>query len=453
MHMPGHKRNISLTPFLKELRADLDITEIDGFDNLAHPEGIIKETMDKMKNLWNTKESYLLSGGSSCGILAGIRTLTHEGDTILLCRGSHKSVYHAVEISGLKTQFLQGEIYNSTGSYPQVSPLDVDNSLKNNKDIKMVLITSPSYEGIISNIEEIAKICHKYNVPLMVDEAHGSHLVFSPYFSKGAQGGVLGAVENGADLVVESLHKTLLGLTQTAVCHVNGDLVDTKLLEHNLRIFQTSSPSYILMASICGCIEFVEKNPQAFTDWENYLEEFYLATEILQNITISKEKNRDKSKILIDCSKANISGQELMMILRDEYNIELEMAYGNFALAMTGLGETRENLIYLKNALIQIDLGLKKEEKEIFSLKSFYTNPKITIKDAFFSENIKSAKENAINKVSGDYLWVYPPGIPILLPGEIITKEVLKTMDKLENLGSEIIDTKGAYPEYLSVLP
>lgn len=442
MHMPGHKRNFELANFLGELNCELDITEIDGFDNLAHPEDILKETMKKASRLWESNHSYLLVGGSTCGILAGIRSLTNAGDTVLMCRGSHKSVYHALELCLLKSQFIDGEIYNSSGKYKAINPDLIENELNNNPEIKLVLITSPLYEGEIQNIKAISKICHDKNIPLMVDEAHGSHLGFSDYFCGGA-------VKNGADLVVQSLHKTLLGFTQTGILHVCSDRVPLKKLEHNLAIFQTSSPSYLLLSSICECVDFIDENKTAFTNWQNILEKFYSETENLQHLKIINSEHRDKSKILIDCSFANIDGKDLMNMLREKYNIELEMAYANCALAMTGLGEKEANLQTLSLALNEIDKTLTTCEKESFSLENYAKNPEYIISKALEDKGKIVCKEEAVGKISANHLWVYPPGIPVIVAGEIITKEHINIIEQLNAHKAEILDTKGIYPSYI----
>ncbi|MFI3206392.1 MAG: aminotransferase class I/II-fold pyridoxal phosphate-dependent enzyme [Clostridia bacterium] len=426
-HMPGHKRNTELSEFLKILRADLDITEIDGFDNLGEPEGILKKYMEKASKLWKSEKSFFLVGGSTCGILAGFKSLCDVGDTVLMAKNAHKSAYHAIELFSINTIFLNTEIYNSAGEKSVFDLCEFEKTIIENPQISLVFLTSPSYEGYILPIEKIRKIAHKYNIKLMVDEAHGSHLGFHPYFAGSA-------VLAKADLVVQSLHKTALGLTQTAILHINNG-INEENVQNNINIFQSSSPSYLLLASICSCVDFFENSSQSFVNWKENLEFFYDKSDEFKHLKIIDDKEKDKSKILISTAKTNINGRELMSILREKYNIELEMAYADIALAMTGLGDTQETITELLKALLEIDDGLIFEEKEIFAYKNFAKKPEISINQA--KKGIK--KEIEIGEVSNKYMWIYPPGIPFLVPGEIYTKEVFEISEKLKKQGSEII--------------
>lgn len=246
MHMPGHKRHKFLH---NSLPYDIDITEIDGFDNLHNPNGILKERMELASKLYKTKRTYFLVNGSTCGILASIKSVCENGDEILIAKNCHKSVFHAVELMDLKCSFIPSHFDDETKIHLQIYPEDVDLCLKNNRGIKCVLITSPTYEGVISNIEKIAEVVHKYNIPLIVDEAHGAHL----YLTNNS------ACQKGADIVINSLHKTLPSLTQTALLHICSDRIDTEKVSKSLSIFESSSPSYVLMASIDECITFMSK--------------------------------------------------------------------------------------------------------------------------------------------------------------------------------------------------
>lgn len=210
MHMPGHKRNIELAPYLKKLYANCDFTEIYGMDDLHSPESILKEAMIRAENLWNSKHSYYLVNGSTGGILAGIRACTNRGDYVLVARNCHKSVYNAIDICGLKPIYILPNMIADLPIYSSVNPQVVYNQIEKNKKIKLVIITSPTYEGIISDIGKISEIAHSFDIPVLVDEAHGAHLDISPYF-------IGGAVKNGADVIVQSLHKTLPSLTQTGI--------------------------------------------------------------------------------------------------------------------------------------------------------------------------------------------------------------------------------------------
>jgi len=251
-HMPGHKRNTERFPHLQHLSAAEDITEIDGFDNLHGAEGILAESMHSAAELWHSDRSFFLINGSSCGILAGIRALTKRGDTVIVSRNAHKSVYHAIELCGLRPVFLMPPWDGERGMFLSLPPAAVEDALIRYPEASLVILTSPTYEGVLSDVASIARIAHGHDASLLVDEAHGAHLLGDPF--------PRGAVLSGADLAVQSLHKTLPALTQTAVLHVCGTRVDRARLEHQLAVFETSSPSYLLLASMDGCVRALREN-------------------------------------------------------------------------------------------------------------------------------------------------------------------------------------------------
>ncbi len=440
MHMPGHKRNSNKFPYFKSLTYDIDLTEIDGVDNLQHPEGILNEYMEKAAKLFGSKHCFFLTGGSTIGILSGIRALTKDGDKILMPRNCHRSVYNAVELCRLKPIFTEGVFYDGNALSNAVSAESIENKLKLHSDIKLVFITSPTYEGYISDIAKIKSICDRYSVKLMVDEAHGSHLSLSKYFGKSA-------IDGGADLVVQSLHKTMTGFTQTALLHVNSDNADLKNLLRNINIFQSSSPSYILLSSICCAIDyFYAYSHEIFSSMSNSLDLFYQKAKSLKHLIVKNEKNKDKTKIIIDCSLCDISGTQLMNLLRSNHNIELEMAYLNFALAMTGPGDTDESLDLLFLALSTIDSNLHYTQRNSLFLSEFDSDFKISINDALSSNFELIDVKESVGRISHEYIWVYPPGVPILIPGQSISDESINFIQTMNTHGSNISSDMANWP-------
>lgn len=446
MHMPGHKRNVNLSPYLKKLYTGCDLTEIYGMDDLHSPEGILKEAMIRAGKLWNSKHSYYLVNGSTGGILAGIRACTNRGDCVLVARNCHKSVYNAIELCGLEPVYILPDMIENLPIYSSVNPMAVYNELNNNKKIKLVILTSPTYEGVISDIKKISEIAHSFNIPVLVDEAHGAHLDISPYFTGGA-------VKAGADVVIQSLHKTLPSLTQTGIMHLNSKLITQTQLKHQLSIFQTSSPSYLLMSSIDSCVNFIKDNSEMFQSWNENLNTFKnIVTQLekLQILNYTKNKKDvdlfDKSKIVISTAHTSISGNELMNMLRDNYKIELEMCSGDYAIAMTSMADSRENLVLLADALVDIDRKIEKINRPHFNT-SIKKLPQKDLK--FFKCKNQKAEiinvRDALGRTSNEYIWIYPPGIPIITPGEIINEETLAIMqtaiDKKMNLQKTCCDT------------
>jgi len=431
-HMPGHKRNeeVDISPY------DIDITEIDGFDNLHHPEDIIKKEMELAAATFGSKQSYFLVNGSTVGILSSIYAALEKGETLLMSRNSHKAVYNGVYLRELGCQYVYPQQLSEIAVNGGICPQEIEKALKSNSNIKAVLVTSPTYEGVVSDIKRIADIVHQYNKILIVDEAHGAHFGFHLYFPKSA-------VECGADLVIQSLHKTLPTLTQTAILHVNGDLVDNKKVEKYLGIFQTSSPSYVLMASISKCVkELNEKKDVMFTSYVHELDSLRKSIERLNNIRLLTEGvngecnsyDLDRSKLIIYDKTNQYSGKELYDILLEKYHLQMEMCVGEYVIAMTAINDTSKGFERLYFALKEIDdeieyelckkraeCGKEKgnraiigENKQEYSINETESMPfkKILLKDS-------------VNQISKEYIYLYPPGIPLVVPGERINTGVL----------------------------
>ena len=285
-HMPGHKR--AFLPFANPYA--IDITEIEGFDNLHHATGILQEAQQKAADLYGAKKTYYLVNGSTCGLLAAISAATRRGDTILMARNCHKAVYHAVELSELKTEYLYPSI-TKEGIQGSIHPKDVEEALKRHPKIKAVILTSPTYDGVLSDIRTIAGMVHEKNIPLIVDEAHGAHLGFSENFPASA-------VSEGADVVIQSFHKTLPSLTQTAVLHRMSERIAPERIRKYLSVYQTSSPSYLLMASIDRCVRILQsRSERYFADLEENLTTFYRKVQDLKHLKVLTEEDFSKEEL------------------------------------------------------------------------------------------------------------------------------------------------------------
>lgn len=416
MHMPGHKRNTALASYLKRLGADLDITEIDGFDNLHAPCGIIYESMQKAAKLRNAKSAFYLVGGSTAGILASVSAVIDNGDKVIVARNCHKSVYNALELRHAETVFVMPKIDERTGISGSIEPGMIEAAIKENPDAKLVILTSPTYEGVTSDIKGICRLAHNYNIPVLVDGAHGAHLGFSKDF-------LPDNISLGADISVESLHKTLPSLTQTAICYVNSNLISQEKVADKLSVFQSSSPSYLLMASIDGCINLiVEKKEELFLGWNERLSSFYEKCKDLKNLKILENNGEffglDKTKIVI----LTKSGPWLADNLR-KMEIECEMTAPGYVVAMTGMGDTKEMLSYLSACLLKLDKDAEKwEENKKFNI--ILPEKELTIREAKNREYELVEIENSLGRISADYVFAYPPGVPIIAPGEVISEEV-----------------------------
>lgn len=439
MHMPGHKRNLALSGtdgYLAALCADCDITEIAGFDNLAEPEGILLSLKERAAKLWKSEAAYPLVNGSTCGILAAIYATVPYGGAVIVARNCHKSVYNGLQLVNAKVTYLIPEWDERHGCYGKTSSKTVEKALEEVTDAKLVIVTSPTYEGVISDIEAICKAAHEKGVPVLVDSAHGAHLGFGTFPKN--------AVACGADLVVHSLHKTLPSLTQTAMLHRNGNLVSGQTLQNAINMFQTSSPSYLLMASMEGCIGLLETSgEELFAGWEKALDAFYKRTTVLKKLSVSFRDEtgegfvRDRGKLVISVAGTNLTGPDLMRRLREVYHIELEMAAEQYAIAMTGMGDTEGTLLRLAEALIEMDAVCEGAPMKKMTCPIV---PRInkSIGEAMCAEAEEVPLEGAAGRVAAEHLWAYPPGIPVVVAGEAVTEELVEFLTEKQTMGVEL---------------
>lgn len=435
-HMPGHKRNQNIMK--ADLPYGIDITEIDGFDDLHHADGIIRKAEERAAKLYHADETHFLVNGSTSGILSAVLGCTRRKGKILMSRNCHKSVYHAVFMNELYPVYIYPEFSDEMQLNGEIKADDVKRLLKEETDIEAVVIVSPSYDGVVSGISEIAEVVHEKGIPLIVDEAHGAHFGMHPYFPENAN-------QKGADVVIHSTHKTLPALTQTALIHMNGKLADRVRIRNYLHMVQSSSPSYVLMASIDECMEMLEHNgEELFQNYADMLEKLRNNLKGLKHLELLETEHFDRSKIVISAQNTDISGKKLYDILREQYHIQLEMAAGTYALAMTSLGDTEEGLARLCEALYNIDAALT-ERREYHSrtvlprTERIYTSSEI---DGFLRENPKQKQflpwNAAVGKISAEYAYLYPPGCPLLVPGERVTEEMIQVLIWYEKLGFSI---------------
>ena len=468
-HMPGHKRR-EIPDGIPGGFPDpygIDITEIDGFDNLHHAEGILKDAMDEAAAIYGADRSWYLVNGSTCGILSAVFATTENGGKILTARNCHKAVYHAICLNRLEAEYLYPEEITEFGINGGIRAEDVRKALEkdamrcagNSGDVRgkitkiqAVLITSPTYEGVVSDIRAIADAAHEYGIPLIVDEAHGAHLEYADQ----CHGFPKSALEYGADLVIQSLHKTLPSFTQTAILHVKGKLVDQDRVSRYLSMFQTSSPSYLFMAGMERCIRYMDGDGRnGMVRYEERLEHFMERMEGLQVLEILDREicgkyrtvvGWDPSKIVVSTMRAeDFHGEELAETLRRKYHLEMEMTAPEYVIAMTSLMDTEEGFERLGTALLEIDGALRhcvepeqQKEKGESKEKERCETPEVTeskvlnpvrrmlICEAMNADTERTALQDTVGKVSAEFVYLYPPGIPIIAPGEVFTDAIVE---------------------------
>ena len=468
-HMPGHKRR-EIPDGIPGGFPDpygIDITEIDGFDNLHHAEGILKDAMDEAAAIYGADRSWYLVNGSTCGILSAVFATTENGGKILTARNCHKAVYHAICLNRLEAEYLYPEEITEFGINGGIRAEDVRKALEKDAmrcagnsgnvrgkitKIQVVLITSPTYEGVVSDIRAIADAAHEYGIPLIVDEAHGAHLEYADQchsFPKSA-------LEYGADIVIQSLHKTLPCFTQTAILHVKGKLVDQDRVSRYLSMFQTSSPSYLFMAGMERCIRYMDGDGRnEMIRYEKRLERFMERMEGLQVLEVLDREicgkyrtvaGWDPSKIVVSTMRAeDFHGEELAETLRRKYHLEMEMTAPEYVIAMTSLMDTEEGFERLGTALLEIDGALRHcveseqqkekgeskekercETPEATESKVLHPIRRMLICEAMDADTERTAFQDTVGKVSAEFVYLYPPGIPIIAPGEVFTDAIVE---------------------------
>ncbi|MBU5482153.1 aminotransferase class I/II-fold pyridoxal phosphate-dependent enzyme [Blautia sp. MSJ-19] len=435
-HMPGHKRNPESVR--GEFPFERDITEIEGFDNLHHPEDILLEAQQNVAKVYGVRESFYSVNGSTAALLAAISAAVPRNGEILVARNCHKAVYHGIYLRNLKPTYIYPQMDNEWWINGGIFPDKVERCLAANPEIKAVLLTSPTYDGVVSDIREIAEIVHRYEIPLIIDEAHGAHFHFSNYFPTSA-------AELGADLVIQSFHKTLPAMTQTAVLHNCSERVDSRLIRRFMGIYQTSSPSYILMASMDACMDTMNtEGHQMFRNFTMMLEQTRKRLSKCKYIRLVEPQigengvfDYDRSKLIFSTRYSSLSGTGLYHVLLERYHIQMEMESENYVLAIAAVGDSEEGFERLCQAIEelnqeQITLTKDREEKgeELLDARSMHCvlTQMMSMADAMETESESCPLEESVGRISAEFAYLYPPGIPLLTPGEQITGQFIRNM-------------------------
>lgn len=455
-HMPGHKRNTEM--FQMDNPYGLDITEIDGFDNLHQKKTVLKKLCERIASCFGAEHSWLLVNGSTSGILIGVSAVLSHGEEILIARNCHLAVYNAIFINELHPSYIYPQPLGNLGINGPISSTEVDKLLEENSKIRMVVVTSPTYEGVISDIHAIAEAAHRHGAVLMVDEAHGAHLGLHSAFYHNS-------IYEGADLVVQSIHKTLPAFTQTAVLHMQGNRVSRERLQKLSAVFQTSSPSYLLLSAAEKCVDFIQASSEVFSNYERRLSDFYKKCRTLQHIVVygydfGEQKRgctekvpywKDPSKIIISASLCGISGQELYDILRQKYHLQMEAASRDYVIAMTSVCDRDEGFERLWKAIAELDRENREGGVKLtgdFLMETVLPKPPMwyTPYEAEYEPGEWVERESSLHRISKNYIYLYPPGTPLLTPGEMITQEFLDLTEEYIRAGLKLYGGDG--PEF-----
>ena len=463
-HMPGHKRRTGPEDSFMNSCVDsftnpfaVDITEIEGFDNLHHPEGILKDSMKWAADVYGADQTYYLINGSTGGILAAVCGSVPRGGRILVSRNCHKSVYHGICLNQLKTSYVYPQEIEGLGIQGGITAEDVDRMLNRYMDTQAVLIVCPTYDGIVSDIEAIARIVHRAGLPLIVDEAHGAHFRYDAMFP-------VSALDLGADVVIQSVHKTLPSLTQTALLHIKcnrpdgGCYADRERIDRYIHMVQSSSPSYVLMASIENSIYQMEQTDTA--PYGKQLHRLRRRLGQMRHLRLADTgligqagiRDLDLSKIVVSTrgtclypaedGLTGFTGAQLDDILRREYHLEMEMCGADYVTAITTVMDSGEGLERLGDALTRIDSqltdagykpdGRSGDQKSVYSMRC---DTAMSMGEAMEENMASVGLEDSAGCISGEFVYIYPPGIPIVAPGEWISRPILEVILEYRDKG------------------
>ena len=426
-HIPGHTRgNGTLEDFRKLVgKKALSIDTTDEFDGLGtlHPAtGPIKEAQELAAKAFGAQKTFFLLNGSTAGNLALAMGLTKKGQKIITNRNCHRSIMTGMILSGADPLWIIPKQLTDWGIWGNIDHATVEKLLKENQNVGMVWITNPTYEGVVSDVKSISQVCKKYNVPLIVDEAHATLWSFNDDLPESA-------LTQGADAVVHSLHKTGGSMSQSSMLHIAKDsCLDIAAVEKALKLLHTTSPSLMLLASLDAARANLE-SPRGKKQIEKAVKNAkYLRNEIDKLKTIHQLKGdfgykTDVTKIFIKSDK--LSGKRLESILEIDFNIEVESATDNGLLILSNIGNSKRDIKYLVKCLKKID---ETEYSDIYYMENRKHMPMITpqikmnLREAYYSDKETVSKEMAIGRISAEMIAECHPGISILLPGELITK-------------------------------
>ena len=438
LSMPGNKSGKGflrdeLGKRLKDSLGDLDITEVDPLDNLHNPEGVIKEAQELLAKTYKVKKAYFLVNGSSSGNLAAIFSAFKEGEEVLVERNCHKSIYNALILRKLKVIYIDAVVDDNLGIFLPPKEEEINNALKKAKDPKGIILTNPNYFGIYYDLQKTIEKLRKEGLKVIIDSAHGAHFGFNEKLPK--------SMATLGDYVVVSAHKTLPSLTQGAFLLVNS--MDDSI-EFYLKAFMTTSPSYLIMASLDYSRYYLDNYAKGDYDnlierAEKYRKDINLLNKvyIVSNKDIEENYNIDKSRYLMIVEEG-YSGHKLLEYLRSK-QIQSEMSFSKGVVLILSPSNTDKDFQKIYSAIKELNMDILKTEESIVEFSKSYPKKVLEPYEVFnFKYKYMNLKES-IDKVSKEFIVPYPPGIPVVCPGEKITSEVIDILMSYINNNLSVI--------------
>jgi arginine/lysine/ornithine decarboxylase len=441
LHTPGHKGVLiadGLEKFLTPLGLACDLPSMETTDNWFHPQGCIAEAQSLAAELYGASESFYLVNGSTMGVQTMILAAVAPGEKLLLPRYCHISAFSALVLSGAIPVYLPSRWSKTAGPVP-LTMAELEQSLQRHPDTKAVFLTNPTYYGVGRNLSGFADLCHQHSIPLLVDEAHGAHLRFLP------PGNLPSAIITGADIVVQSVHKTLTSLVGTAQLHRgHGSVIPKERIQSMLNVLQSSSSNYLLLASLDLTRHLMWKRGnelfQNAVEQANQLQE---RLNIIQGIKTLKIKDCpelanceiDPLRLVVDVSGLKLSGFQLERQIQKEFHILGEFADTGNVIYVLGPPDTTETyaklerafLNFAQNCIPQAGIAKEKDNIHISPIPPIVLSPR----EAAFRPKLAVPTHTAIDRICGEVITVYPPGIPLICPGEKFTAEILNFLEKL----------------------
>lgn len=427
--VPGHKRgrgNVELTDFLGEKCLSVDVNSMKMLDNLCHPVSVIRDAEMLAAEAFGAKHAFFMVGGTTSAVQAMVMTACKRGDKIIIPRNVHRSAINAMILCGAIPVYVNPQMDHTLGISLGMSVADVERAIKENPDAKAVFVNNPTYYGICSDIKSIAKLAHDNGMLLLADEAHGSHLYFSDKLP-------IAGMHAGADMAAISMHKSGGSLTQSSILLI-GDRVSEGYVHQIINLTQTTSASYLLMVSldisrrqmvlrgkeiidrIIDLVQYARDEINAIGDYYAYSKELINGDSIF---------DFDITKLSVYTRSIGLAGIEVYDLLRDEYDIQTE--FGDIAnlLSYVSVGDRPKDIERLVSALAEIRRNYRQTGRKM--LKAEYISPKVICgpQEAFYAEKEALNIEETSGRVCSEFVMCYPPGIPILAPGEMITPEIL----------------------------
>lgn len=446
-HTPGHKNGNAIDPLLRKFVGKnlfaMDVTVFPEVDSLHDPTGPIRQAQRLYADLYGSKEVFFLVNGSSSGNQAMLIAACNPGDSVIVSRNAHKSVMSGIILSGVWPIWIQPELDKHFDVFFDSSPQQIDATLKKYPEAKAVFITHPTYHGIATDIKTIAQIVHDHGKLLLVDEAHGSHLKFSSQLP-------MSALDAGADLVVHSAHKTLAVMSQGSVLHYNTDAIDINRLRSVVSMLQTTSPNYLILATLdLARRQMYQKGEHLVAQMvrngkyaRKKIKTLKRITTFSRNDIRARGYDLDTTKLSINVTRTGLDGQKVEDILAKQYAVQVDCADIYNLIAIMGVGTQKKDIIALVHALADIEEKyhgpLRNDERDLPSLT---TEMFLSPRDVFLSSEAKKVSiRKAAGHISAQTLTPYPPGIPILIPGERISQEIC---DYLSHLNAKAIRVSG----------